>query len=426
MAATVNMQSLGEMADAENISPNVAKRAPSKPMVLEINMTSGKNIASIRALESWTAVDLIKTLKDKLESETEVAALLHKTQVLEPDKTLSQSGVADGAVLQVVIAGTPTLHLFHPRSSEQFGRDWLIVGSRESMAKPGVQHDSMDSAPLEAKKIAMAIQSAFPDMGRARVCCDNDPPRRVNVGGRLIVISNPGSEAKEACMRALALRRDAFGYLDKPLPTYAVLQERDWKTHVRCGFNGEPDDEQSEEEAEADEEEAEEEEAGSNVEGADGQVEVDKPEEQAQDHGEDSVADAEVGDHEGDLENKCQPNEKEHHDEGEEWQEEGDAEEEEDEGAQHDDDSQSMPLSDDEGSVDNYDSDRTAMSDDDEEQGSNKFAAVAKIMAKSLTNGFYFSFEGEYINSPVIYGGFTSDGSIVGIVSLCVRESGVC
>jgi len=243
----------------------------------------------------------------------------------------------------------------------------------------------------------------------------------------LIVISNPGLEAKEACMRALALRRDAFGLLDKPLPTYAVLQERDWKTYVHGGFNVEPDDEHSEEEAQADEDEEEEEEAGSNVEEADGQVEVDKPEEQAQDHGEDSEANAEVGEHEGDSENKCQPDEKEHHDEGEEWQEEGDAEEEDDEGGQHDDDSQSMPLSDDEGGVDNYDSDRTAMSSaEEEEQGSDKFAAVAKIMAKSLTNGFYFSFKSEYINSPVIYGGFTSDGSIVGIVSLCVRADGMC
>ncbi|CAE8623747.1 unnamed protein product [Polarella glacialis] len=51
----------------------------------------------------------------------------------------------------------------------------------------------------------------------------------------------------------------------------------------------------------------------------------------------------------------------------------------------------------------------------DEAEGS--LLAITKIMADSLEQHFEFSFDDEVVTAPVIYGGYASDGSIVGVLS---------
>merc|ERR1719240_1651395 len=137
----------------------LAKTAQTKTIGLQITMASGKELASIQALTSWTVADLmdIRGLEDQLKAKTKITALLHETQMLEASKTLSQSGLKDGAVLQAVVTTVPTLHLFKPRSSSEFGRDWIVVGG-DPIAQSGVQHHSMKDAPVQAKKIVKAMQ----------------------------------------------------------------------------------------------------------------------------------------------------------------------------------------------------------------------------------------------------------------------------
>jgi len=55
--------------------------------------------------------------------------------------------------------------------------------------------------------------------------------------------------------------------------------------------------------------------------------------------------------------------------------------------------------------------------DDDPENLAAKLWAVTKIMADTLTQHFVFSFTDAIVTAPVLFGGYASDGSIVGIVS---------
>ena len=59
------------------------------------------------------------------------------------------------------------------------------------------------------------------------------------------------------------------------------------------------------------------------------------------------------------------------------------------------------------------------------------FVGMTEIMSKRLTGGFIFSLYPVYGGSsrcpavsPIIYGGYASDGSIVGVLASCVSPSG--
>eukprot|EP00435_Cladocopium_sp_Y103_P013466 s6248_g3.t1 len=55
--------------------------------------------------------------------------------------------------------------------------------------------------------------------------------------------------------------------------------------------------------------------------------------------------------------------------------------------------------------------------DEPNESISNQLKDISRLMAENLKNGFRFQFQDEVVRSPVIYGGYCSDGSIVGVLS---------
>jgi len=54
---------------------------------------------------------------------------------------------------------------------------------------------------------------------------------------------------------------------------------------------------------------------------------------------------------------------------------------------------------------------------DEDEDKDDGLLAITKIMAERLSGHFEFSFTGGVVCAPVIYGGYTADGSIVGVIS---------
>eukprot|EP00931_Biecheleriopsis_adriatica_P012885 TRINITY_DN114144_c0_g1_i1.p1 TRINITY_DN114144_c0_g1~~TRINITY_DN114144_c0_g1_i1.p1 ORF type:complete len:341 (-),score=77.03 TRINITY_DN114144_c0_g1_i1:61-1035(-) len=314
---------------------SAAKKQKTRTAKLTVQLTSGKTLATVEALDSWLVGDVLKGLP--LEAGAQVQSLLLGQQVLDAKKTLAECGISEGAVLSAVVVGLPTLHVFKPCSSEELGGSgWKKRGRRgfwtaggdfndTPITVPGVQHRPMEDAPEVAKEVAHALQTAFPGLAGVQMVCRNSEG---DDGGEVVVIANPGADAKEACFKALAICTEVEekGATFGPLSDHVQFEEKDWNNFLERGFNRDPPP---------------------------------KPR-IAQEEG----ADAGQG----------------------EAQEEG---EEEDE-------------------------DEDVDEDDEDGQG---ILALTRVMAEKLTQGFEFTFSDRLSVAPMLYGGFASDGSIVGILT---------
>eukprot|EP00929_Paragymnodinium_shiwhaense_P048565 TRINITY_DN24539_c0_g1_i2.p1 TRINITY_DN24539_c0_g1~~TRINITY_DN24539_c0_g1_i2.p1 ORF type:complete len:182 (+),score=17.50 TRINITY_DN24539_c0_g1_i2:621-1166(+) len=173
-----------------------------------------------------------------------------------------------------------------------------------------VQFRAIPEAPEAAKAVAEAIHRAFPQMStKSSICWNSQLP----AGGEVVVISNPGSDARAACLVALAICE--YGEAIEQAPSegrdrctrflrfaeHIELEHKDWNDHLQVGFNRDPDDDEDPEDF-----------------------------------------------------------------------------------------------------------------DDDDAPA---FRAVTEIMAENLTRGFVFSFSTGVACSPMLYGGFASDGCIVGVLT---------
>mmetsp|Transcript_42916 Transcript_42916/g.109057 ORF Transcript_42916/g.109057 Transcript_42916/m.109057 type:complete len:300 (-) Transcript_42916:30-929(-) len=228
---------------------------------LTVQLTSGKTFATVEALESWLVGDVLKGLP--LEAGTQVKSLLLGQQVLDAKKTLAESGISEAAVLSAVVVGVPTLHVFKPCSSEELGGSgWKKMGRRcfwtaggpfndTPITLPGVQHRRMEEAPKAAQEVAHALQTAFPGLADVQMLCRNSES---DDGGEVVVIANPGADAKEACFKALAIctQVEQGGETFGPLSDHVEFEKKDWSNFLERGFNRDPEEDEDEDEDDQD------------------------------------------------------------------------------------------------------------------------------------------------------------------------------
>lgn len=215
---------------------------------------SGDPLTSVEANESWTVGYLCESLASHVKPRTEISSLIYCDQVLDEEKTVLDCGLTNGVVLKAITAGIPTLHLFQACSSSQLAGTDLKAPGRHgfwscgpfntlSIVLPDVQHYSMDDAPQAARKVAVALKEAFPDLDKSLLI--RDPYRQWaaeedDCAGEVFVISNAGEDLKAACLRALAIRDrvwDEVRGCNDVIHAYAQLHARDWGSYLQCGFN---------------------------------------------------------------------------------------------------------------------------------------------------------------------------------------------
>jgi len=144
-------------------------------------------------------------------------------------KVSGTRGSCDPAAAAVAGVFKPTLHLFNPCSAQELGcgrrENWVVGGySDANLCCEGVQHQPMGKAPIVARKIATSIASECDDLDTASVCGGDSS----NMGGEIIVISNPGSDPKKACLQALAIEDKVSGMEEenmKSIHAQATLKE---------------------------------------------------------------------------------------------------------------------------------------------------------------------------------------------------------
>ncbi|CAE7945377.1 unnamed protein product [Symbiodinium necroappetens] len=127
-------------------------------------------------------------------------------------------------------------------------RDGWKCGDEESLvdAHEGARkHADMADAPEVAKNVAAAMKDAAPGLGEFQICGSSE----ASDGGEIIVIGQPGSDPKKACLKALGIRkmvdddsiREHTDPSDPELSgvwSFAKLEPLDVRAKLKTGFNG--------------------------------------------------------------------------------------------------------------------------------------------------------------------------------------------
>lgn len=240
---------MGSEDKEKEASAGAEEKEAGRPLKLTVQLISGEALSVVEARDSWTVADVRRRLLPALAPGTDLASLLCGARALEAEQTLAECGLEGHAELSAVVVGVPTLHLSAPCSSAELAgtswkqrgrRDfWIVGGSSDTpLVKLGVQHLAIGDAPEAARAVAAALGEAFPGLADMQVCRSSEG----GDAGEVVVIVNPGADAKAACFAALAIRDDIEGV--GSLRDRAEVDERDWSAHLKCGFNGNPDEEE--------------------------------------------------------------------------------------------------------------------------------------------------------------------------------------
>mmetsp|Transcript_92171 Transcript_92171/g.127961 ORF Transcript_92171/g.127961 Transcript_92171/m.127961 type:complete len:230 (-) Transcript_92171:192-881(-) len=108
------------------------------------------------------------------------------------------------------------------------GDEESLVDEKEGDEK----HADMADAPAVAKSVALAMKEAAPELGEFQIVGSSE----TSAGGEVVVIGQPGSDTKEACLKALGIRSGVW--------SSATLEPLDVQGKLKTGFNaGDEDDE---------------------------------------------------------------------------------------------------------------------------------------------------------------------------------------
>lgn len=238
---------------SESNMPNNSKRMESLPVVTEavvlidVKFQSGETLARVSMPLSAMGLELKQTLRAHLTPGTRVQELLLWEQPIEDSKMLGDLCLSSGATVHAIIAAEPTVYLFEPCSAEELSErygEWLGAAVDDIM-KTDVNHLDMKDAPPIAKGIAEKLQGVF---GSAlKDYRDLYGNANYHHGAEVIVIANPGLDAKSACLRALAFKMTSEMFLDQQpkvesIHDLAWLKTRDLSSHLEQGrgFNWDP------------------------------------------------------------------------------------------------------------------------------------------------------------------------------------------
>eukprot|EP00931_Biecheleriopsis_adriatica_P053918 TRINITY_DN31679_c0_g1_i3.p1 TRINITY_DN31679_c0_g1~~TRINITY_DN31679_c0_g1_i3.p1 ORF type:complete len:233 (+),score=74.68 TRINITY_DN31679_c0_g1_i3:708-1406(+) len=177
---------------------------------------------------------------------TEKTALeVAEANVKEPLKPPAKRKAVEaggGASKRAAPAKAPTLHLFEPVSSSELSDnmgEWF-AGDDEPLCKEDVQHKDIKSAPESGQKIAKQLHKALDEATL--------PAGESDIVGLAIVISNPGKDPKEACLRALAIKEEVEDEELIYVWDEATCDDEDFSDKNK--FCGDDDDEEDDEDDE--------------------------------------------------------------------------------------------------------------------------------------------------------------------------------
>jgi len=136
-------------------------------------------------------------------------------RILSNSKTLRDYALVSGSTLQVTLVSMPVLFLASPCSAHQLSKrlgSWRLTtwgecggGGVAKMVKIKKDHHSWEDAPAEAREIANALREATPDLESRRVCLTEHGL----AGGAVVIISNATEDRRMSCLQALQIRKNA-------------------------------------------------------------------------------------------------------------------------------------------------------------------------------------------------------------------------
>lgn len=198
--------------------PEVTGSAGNGETELTVFLASGSRLAVLRAGPAWTGADVKAALSAKLEAGTRLDALLSGSRAFEDQLTVRDFGLSGSAELQAVLGkAEPVLHLVEACSAVALASRhgcWSYGGGSDGegsdaeetedgsgdygLCLRGVRHRALDTAPPAAREVAQELREALVADLRSAGRDDSE----------VIAISGAGSDAREACLRGLAIRRE--------------------------------------------------------------------------------------------------------------------------------------------------------------------------------------------------------------------------
>lgn len=193
---------------------------------LTANLVSGNTLGVISVPEQCTGPMLRSMLQAFVDEDKTIDSLLIGSSTFGDDvnETAKDRGLSTGSVVQVTLREpAPTAHLLEPCSAAQLsGRhgSWCIGGGSDgeqeseegcpdswsgyNLCKHGVHHKGMDAAPKAGREVAEEMHASIHRRPILLVKGGNNYGETEEI----IVISNPGNDAKTALLQALAIREE--------------------------------------------------------------------------------------------------------------------------------------------------------------------------------------------------------------------------
>lgn len=230
----------------EDVDPLAAEEE--MPMLLTVALASGKEVASILALPSWTGAGTL------------LQGLLADSQAISSMQTVAELGLSSGSVLQAVVGKNPALYLFNPCSAVELAERYgsFLHPKCKDVFDKSVMHRGMSEAPEAARDIATALAGAFGTVLQ-EFALDRDED--FDHGSEVIVISNASADTKQTCLDALGIPKEPSAEIADDFPEkinnfydLALVSAEDWSQHLEHGLRTKepPDDNEDEEEDDED------------------------------------------------------------------------------------------------------------------------------------------------------------------------------
>jgi len=241
----------GTKRKVEGATTSAAKRAQvtaeASDIELRVVLASGKELAKLSVSSSATGAELMQSVQERLEPGVSLQGLLTVGAPVSKSQAVSEFSLESDGVLQAVLGGSPTLHLFEPCSALELAKrygEWLeMIEVEVEGVFEDLKHRSIEEAPSEARATAEALAKTF---GSSLKDYPVDGDGAFYRGAEVVVISSPGADTKLACLRALGIREepenmeaiaeDFFPRDAKNFHDLAMVKPENWASHADRGI----------------------------------------------------------------------------------------------------------------------------------------------------------------------------------------------
>lgn len=266
--AACALQTMQAKRSSECMSP-LAERPTKMPQVetedgtiqlIVAYATSGGTLTKVQVPATSSVLNLKTSLLKTLGPGKLIGDMLLGDTILQEKQSLKACGLTDGDEVKVILQPSSKPKLFIEKDIECFDSDDELCDSDEE--GPGSDKESdadgvtccspgIDASPEIAREVAKAM---IAELGDANIACgsESDSP------GAVAVITNPGGDARRACLRALRTPKNSEHLWDRsgdehedninedgekepPMWSISQCEETDWSQMLEDGFDGSGD-----------------------------------------------------------------------------------------------------------------------------------------------------------------------------------------